>query len=336
MFENIEFANPEFLYLLIISPLMIVWYILRKRRQSPTISVSSTDGFKAASATFRQRLRHLLPVFRALAAALFIIVLARPQTSSTNKSVKTEGIDIVIALDVSTSMLAEDFKPNRIEAAKKYAREFIEERQNDRIGLVVFSGESFTQCPVTIDHNVLKNLFGSVKSGMIEDGTAIGMGLATAVNRLKETESKSKVVILLTDGVNNTGFIAPQTAADIASTYGIRVYTIGIGSKGKAPFPFKMRTWSGKVVTRYQNVDVKIDEEILKSIANTTNGKYFRATNNKALRNIYQEIDKLEKTKIDVSYYSRFDEKFLPFAIAGAILFLLEILLRYTVFRSLP
>jgi Ca-activated chloride channel family protein len=245
--------------------------------------------------------------------------------------VNTEGIDITIALDISTSMLAEDFKPNRLEAAKKAATEFINARINDRIGLVVFSSTSFTQCPITFDHDVLKNLFKSVKSGMIEDGTAIGMGLATAVDRLKDSKAKSKVIILLTDGINNTGIVAPLTAAEIAKTYGVRVYTIGVGTKGKAPYP--MQTPFG---TQYVNVDVQIDEDVLRKIASTTNGKYFRAVGNKALENIYKEIDKLEKTKIDESVFSRKTEEFLPLAIIAGALLLFEVLFRYFYLRKIP
>jgi len=233
--------------------------------------------------------------------------------------------------DVSTSMLAEDLKPNRIDAAKKTAEEFIAARDNDRIGLVVFAGESFTQCPVTIDHDILINLIDDIHSGMIEDGTAIGMGLATSVSRLQNSDAKSKVIILLTDGVNNKGFVAPLTAAEIAEEFGIKVYTIGVGTKGKAPYPVQTRFG-----TRYQNVDVEIDEAMLRDIAEATNGKYFRATDNKGLKEIYEQIDKLEKTEIDVSSFTRYSEEFKPFLIAALLLFGLELLLRYTVFRTFP
>jgi Ca-activated chloride channel family protein len=326
-----KFANPEFLWLFVIIPLMILWYIFRLKKQNASFIVPSNLGFVNSIPSFRQRLRHLLLVFRILSFSLIIIALARPQTSSSRQSVSTEGIDIVLALDVSTSMLAEDFKPNRIEAAKKYAMDFIDKRINDRIGLVIFSGESFTQCPITIDHAVLKNLFEPIKSGMIEDGTAIGMGLATAVSRLNESKAKSRVIVLLTDGVNNTGVIAPITAAEIAKTYGIRVYTIGIGTHGTAPYPIK--TSFG---IQYRNMDVDIDENILKDIAKETNGKYFRATGNKALEEIYNEIDSLEKTKIDVAIFNRFTEKYLLFALAGFILLILEMLFRYLYFKTVP
>ncbi len=328
---GIQFANPEYFYLLLIIPLMIAWYIFRLEKKAPSIKVSTFAGFGQSKTTFRQVARHSLFVLRVIGVGLLITALARPQSSSEKKSVTTEGIDIVIALDVSTSMLAEDFKPNRLGAAIKTAMEFVDSRPDDRIGLVVFAGESYTQCPVTIDHDILKNLFASIKPGVITDGTAIGMGLSTAVSRLKDSKAKSKVIILLSDGENNAGFIAPETASDIAKTFGIRVYTIGVGSRGKAPYPFD--TPFGK---QYRNIDVKIDEALLKSIAGNTNGQYFRATNNKTLEQIYKKIDKLEKTKIDVAYFSKHTEKFLPWAIAAALLLLLEILLRNTVFRSLP
>ncbi|MFC2129915.1 VWA domain-containing protein [Bacteroidota bacterium] len=325
------FANPEWFYLLIIIPLLIAWYILRHKRQQPELKVSTTEGFEISKPTWKVRFRHIIFVLRIIAFSLIIIVLARPQTTSSRKNIRTEGIDIVMALDISTSMLAEDFKPNRLEAAKRTAVDFIDERIDDRIGLVVFAGESFTQCPVTIDHDVIKNLFKDLKTGMIEDGTAIGMGLATSVNRLKESKAKSKVIILLTDGVNNTGIISPQTAAEIAQSFSIRVYTIGVGTRGFAPYPVQT-PWG----MRRQNMEVKIDEDLLKQIATLTGGKYFRATNNKALRNIYKEIDKMEKTRVDVSIYSRKTEEFLPFAIVAAFAFLLELLLRFLVFRNIP
>jgi len=334
MFDNIQFANPDFFYLFLILPVLIFWYFFRHKKNLPTLMVSTAEGFKQLDKTLRQRLIHLPFFIRVLVLSLLIIVLARPQTSSSSRTVKTEGIDIVMSLDISTSMLAEDFKPNRLEAAKKTALKFTEDRINDRIGLVVFAGQSFTQCPITFDHDVLKNLFESIKSSdkmAVEDGTAIGMGLATAVDRLKDSKAKSKVVILLTDGVNNTGIVAPITAAEIAKTFDIRVYTIGVGTKGKAPYP--MMTPFGK---QYVNVDVQIDEDVLKEISSITGGRYFRATGNKGLEKIYAEIDKLEKTKIDESIFSRKTEEFLPFALAAAGLFLLELLLRYVYLRRIP
>jgi Ca-activated chloride channel family protein len=268
---------------------------------------------------------------RSLAFALLVVVLARPQSVDSWRNTTTEGIDIVLALDISTSMLAEDLKPNRLEAAKSIASSFIAGRDNDNIGLVVFAAESFTQCPLTTDHAVLMNLFGSIQSGMIEDGTAIGLGLANAVSRIKESQAKSKVIILLTDGTNNRGEIDPITAAELAKTFGIRVYTIGVGTIGKAPYPF--RTANGVV---YQNIDVVIDEEPLKQIAGMTGGVYFRATDNTKLQGIYQEIDQLEKTKIEVQEYSKREEEYRPFALWALFLLVLEFSLRLFVLRSLP
>jgi Ca-activated chloride channel homolog len=329
--SDMNFANPEFLYLLIAIPLLIAWYILKYRKKYPALKVSTLKGFAGTSPTLRQRLFFMPFALRVIILALLIIALARPQTTSRSSEIKTEGVDIVITLDVSTSMLAEDLKPNRIDAAKKYAMEFVDRRIDDRIGLVIFSGESFTQCPITIDHDILKNLFKDVESGMIQDGTAIGMGLATAVNRLKDSKAKSKVVILLTDGVNNAGFVAPGTAAEIAKTFGIRVYTIGVGTKGKAPYPFQ--TPFG---VQYRNIDVQIDEPVLNEIADITNGKYFRATNNKALEKIYAEIDEMEKTEIDETVFSTYHEEFFPYALAAGILFVIEMLFRYLVFKRIP
>lgn len=329
--SDINFANPEFFWLFLFIPVLTLWYIFRNKKMFGSIKVSSFGAYSEIKPSFRQRARHLVHLLRIASIALFIVALARPQSKSTRETIETEGIDIVMSLDVSTSMLAEDFKPNRIEAAKELSTKFIEERPNDRIGLVVFAGESFTQCHVTIDHKILQDLLSNIESGMIADGTAIGMGLATSVNRLKESKSESKVVILLTDGVNNTGFVAPQTAAEIASGFDIRVYTIGVGTKGKAPYP--VQTPFG---IRYRNVDVQIDEDILKEIADVTGGQYFRATDNESLQGIYEEIDRLEKTRIDVAVFNKYTEEFLPFAIAAIILLALEILLRNTWLRSMP
>jgi Ca-activated chloride channel family protein len=334
MFNAFEFAKPDFLYLLLLLPFVIAWYWWKHKTADPVLTVSVSKAMASGGRSFRQSLVHLPFILRIIIFVLLVIVLARPQSSSTNRTVTTEGIDIVISLDISTSMLAEDFKPNRLEAAKKTALEFIDARINDRIGLVVFAGQSFTQCPITFDHAVLKNLFQSIKSAdkmSIEDGTAIGMGLATAVDRLKDSRAKSKVIILLTDGVNNTGIVSPLTAADIAKAFNIRVYTIGVGTRGKAPYP--VMTPFGK---QYMNVDVEIDESVLKQIAETTGGKYFRATGNKALENIYKEIDKLEKTKIDEAVFTRKTEEYYPFALAAAFLLLLDLLLRFVYLRKLP
>lgn len=328
--NGIRFAQPLFLYLLVLIPVMVAFYLLKQQRASASLRMPGLQPFANASKTFRHYLRHILFVFRTLAVTLLIIVLARPQTSDKFQDMSTEGIDIVLALDISGSMLAQDFRPNRIEAAKNVATEFISGRPYDRIGLVVFSGESFTQCPLTTDHAVLINLLREVQSGMIEDGTAIGMGLATAVNRIKDSEAKSKVIILLTDGVNNRGEIAPATAAGIAKTYGIRVYTIGVGTQGVAPYP--VQTPYG---TQYQDMQVEIDETILREIAQTTGGKYFRATDNDKLIQVYNEIDKLEKSKIDVKQFSRKEEKFLLPALIAFCLLLFEVLARNTIFKNL-
>lgn len=263
--------------------------------------------------------------------ALFIVALARPQSTSSRQDVSIEGIDIVMALDVSGSMLAMDLKPDRLEAAKEVASEFISGRENDRFGLVIFSGEAFTQAPLTTDHQVVKNLFKDVKSGMIEDGTAIGDGLATAVNRLKDSKAVSKVIILLTDGVNNMGSLDPLSSAEIAKMYGIRVYTIGVGTEGTAPYP--VQTPFG---VRTQYVEVKIDEALLQQVAELTEGRYFRATSNQKLREIYNEIDQLEKSKIDVTEFKKKKEEFFDFALLGFLIIIFEIVLRYTVFRSTP
>jgi Ca-activated chloride channel family protein len=282
--------------------------------------------------TFRLYLRHVPFVLRLLTVTCIIIALARPQSTNSWNTSTTEGIDIMMTLDISSSMLAEDLKPNRLEAAKEVAATFISGRQTDNIGLVVFAAESFTQCPLTTDHAVLLNLLKDVQCGVIEDGTAIGHGLATSVSRLKDSNAKSKVIILLTDGTNNRGEIAPTTAAELAQAYGIRVYTIGVGSKGTAPYPFP--TVGGGI--RYQNIPVEIDENVLTKIAQMTDGQYFRATNTAALKRIYEEINQLEKTKMSVQEYSKKQEEYGLFAFAGLVLLLLEMLLRYTVLRRIP
>lgn len=328
---DITFANPKWLYLLVLILPIIAYYIFRQMNANASVQLSSLKGFKGATNNLKSYLRHLLFVFRILAITLLIIVLARPQSTNRWENQSTEGIDIILSLDISSSMLAEDFKPNRISAAKDVAVEFVSGRPDDRIGLVVFSGESFTQCPLTTDHAVLINLFKDIKSGMIEDGTAIGLGLANAVSRLKDSKAKSKVIILLTDGVNNQGEIDPLTAAEIAKTFGIRVYTIGVGTMGTAPYP--VQTAFG---VQYQNMEVKIDEDVLTQIAQMTDGKYFRATNNQKLVEIYKEIDALEKSKIEVKQYSKKQEEYLFFALAAALLLLLEILLRNTYLRTVP
>jgi Ca-activated chloride channel homolog len=328
---DITFANPLWLYLLILIIPIIVFYIFRQMNASASVQLSSLKGFQGVTNNLKTYLRHLLFIFRILAITLLIIVMARPQSTNRWENVSTEGIDIILSLDISSSMLAEDFKPNRISAAKDVAIEFVSGRPDDRMGLVVFSGESFTQCPLTTDHAVLINLFKDIKSGMIEDGTAIGLGLANAITRLKDSKAKSKVIILLTDGVNNQGEIDPITAAEIAKTFGIRVYTVGVGTMGTAPYP--VQTPFG---VKYQDMEVKIDEEGLAQIAQMTDGKYFRATNNKKLAEIYTEIDQLEKSKIEVKEYSKKQEEYFLFALAAALFILLEVLLRNTYLRTVP
>jgi Ca-activated chloride channel family protein len=335
MFEGITFKNPELFYLLFVLIPMFAWYFFRQKRDNASIQVSNTKNVAKAPKTLRYFLRHSVFALQVLALVMIVVVLARPQSSTNWENVTTEGIDIVIALDISSSMLAQDFNPNRLEAAKNVAMEFISGREYDRMGLVVFSGEAFTQCPLTTDRAVLLNLFKDLKSGMIEDGTAIGNGLATAVARLKDSEAVSRVVILLTDGENNRGEVAPVTAAEIAKTFGIRVYTIGVGTRGTAPYPLQVQTPFG-IQTQIRDVEVKIDEETLTQIATISGGQYFRATNNTTLEEIYKEIDKLEKSKIEVREFSRKSEEYLPYAIAGVILIILSIVLKTTLFRNIP
>jgi len=328
--KGITFADPAFLWLLVLVPAIIAYYIFRQQKTVSSIRMPDANAFSNAGKSFRNWLRHVLFALRAASIAFLIIVAARPQKTDKFQDITTEGIDIILTLDISGSMLARDFKPDRLEASKNVATEFISGRPYDRLGLVVFSGESFTQCPLTTDHAVLINLMRELQSGMIEDGTAIGNGLATSVNRIKDSEAKSKVIILLTDGVNNRGEIAPATAADIAKTYGIRVYTIGVGSMGTAPYP--VQTPYG---VQYQNMPVEIDEAILREISEKTGGRYFRATDNNKLVQVYSEIDKMEKSKIDVRQFTRREEKFMiPAAIAFALL-ALEILLRLTLYKNI-
>ena len=326
------FANPTYLYLLLLLVPLIGWYIYKLHKSQASLQVSSSEAFQLpGTSSWKVYMRHLPFVLRMLAIALLIVVLARPQSTNSWQNSSTEGIDIVMAMDISTSMLAEDLKPNRLEAAKDVAASFINGRQNDNIGLVVFAAESSTQCPLTIDQGVLMNLFKDIQPGIIQDGTAIGLGLANAVSRIKDSQAKSKVIILLTDGVNNTGEIAPVTAAEIAKTFGIRVYTIGVGTQGEAPYPIP--TAFG---VQYQNVPVEIDEQVLKQIASTTGGQYFRATDNSSLKEIYSEIDQLEKTKISVQEFSKKQEEYKNWALLVFALLLIEVLLRNTVLRNIP
>ena len=325
------FANPNYLYLLLLLIPMIGWYVYKLSKSQASLQVSSSEAFEAPGAvSWIVYLRHVPFVLRMVAVALLIVILARPQSTNSWSNSSTEGIDIMLAMDISGSMLAQDLKPNRLEAAKDVAASFINGRPNDNIGLVVFAAESFTQCPLTTDHTVLLNLFKDVQPGIIQDGTAIGLGLANAVSRIKDSQAKSKVIILLTDGVNQ-GEIAPVTAAEIAKTFGVRVYTIGVGTQGKAPYPFQ--TAFG---VQYMDVDVEIDEPTLKQIAATTGGQYFRATDNASLKEIYSEIDKMEKTKISVQEYSKKQEEYKNWAILLFSLLLVEILLRNTLLRNIP
>jgi len=331
-----EFANKEYLFLLLLLVPYIIWYMMYRKKTEPTMRMSDTFAFRYAPRSWKVMLLPLSMILRIVAFAMIILVLARPQTHNSWNNKSVEGIDIMLAMDVSGSMLAEDLKPNRIEAAKQVAAEFIVGRPNDNIGLSIFAGEAFTQCPMTTDHASLLNLLHGVRTdlatrGLIEDGTAIGMGLANAVSRLKVSKAKSKVVILLTDGSNNRGDISPMTAAEIAKSLGIRVYTIGVGTNKVAPYPMPV---AGGV--QYVNIPVEIDSKTLSDIAAATEGDFYRATNNKELQNIYKEIDKLEKSKLSVKTYSKRYEAYQPFAIAAVLLLLLEILLRITIFRKLP
>ena len=327
--NNYLFINSEFFYLLIIPFVYTIWYFFKKRNINSEILFSNLGPLNKTK-TLKNKLRNLPQILNIIAICLLIIALARPQSSTNWEESTTEGIDIVLSMDISGSMLAEDLKPNRLEASKNVAMDFISKRVNDRIGLVIFSGESFTQCPLTTDHNVLINLFKDVKSGMVEDGTAIGMGLATAVNRLKDSDAISKVIILLTDGVNNKGVVAPFTAAEIAKKFGIRVYTIGVGSEGYAPYPFQ--TPFG---IQYQDVEVQIDEETLQNIATVTDGKYFRATNNSKLKEIYKDIDKLEKSKIEITEFHKRSEEFSSFAIPAFLILLFGFILEKTYLKQI-
>lgn len=324
------FQNPGYLFLLLLLIPVIAWYIIEIRKSDASLQISSHKSIRTFPKSFRIYLLHVPFALRVAAIVLLTIALARPQLSNSWRKESTEGIDIMMALDISGTMQAEDLKPNRLEAAKNVASEFVLSRPNDNIGLVVFAGESFTQCPLTIDHTVLINLFKGVKFGMIEDGTAIGLGLANAVNRIKDSQAKSKVIILLTDGSNNRGDIAPATAAEIARTFGIRVYAIGVGSHGQARVP--VQTPMG---TQYMMMDSEFDEATLKEIAQTTGGEYFRATNNNSLREIYQEIDQMEKTKIRVHEFSKKTENFFVFVLLAFVCLLTEILLRNITLKSI-
>lgn len=329
----IQFANPGFLWLFLLYVPLIVWYVMKQHTADPTMKVSTTSPFSAMRTSWKYYLRHVVFVVRLAAIGCLIIIISRPQTHDSWSTSETEGTDIIVSLDVSTSMLAQDFKPNRFEAAKDVAAQFVSGRETDNIGLVIFAGESFTQVPLTTDKAVLVNYIQDMKIGMLEDGTAIGDGIATAINRIKDGKAKSKSIILLTDGSNNTGVVAPLTAAEIAKRLGIKIYTIGVGKNGEALFPVGTNFY-GKM--EYQKLPVVIDEGTLKSIASATGGKYFRATSKNVLRQVFQEIDALEKTRMDVRNFSHTEDNYMPWAYLLLALVVLEILARYTVLRNIP
>ena len=331
MFDNLTFAYPYLLLFLVLVPVYFYYKTTKIKKKMPAVNYSSLTIIGRVPKNFKEKTWFIPELLRSLAVAAIIIALARPQSFTAGEDIYTEGIDIAMVLDISSSMLAEDFKPNRLEAAKKVTDEFIEGRTGDKIGLVVFSGESFTQCPLTIDYSVLRNLLKEIKSGMLEDGTAIGNAIANGVNRIKDSKVKSKVIILLTDGVNNAGQIDPLTAAKIAATFGIRIYTIGVGTLGQAPYPFQ--TPFG---IRYQMVPVEIDENLLRQVSDLTKGKYFRATNNSKLSEIYKEIDKLEKTKIEVTSYRNASERFHIWLILSLLLLFSEFVLNNSFYKKLP
>ena len=330
------FANSAYLLLMLLIIPCVIWYVLRGRKRRAAMSVPTVSMYGGMRKSWKYYLLHVPFILEMAAIVLLSLILARPQTTDRWQDTEIEGIDIMLAVDVSTSMLAEDLKPNRIEAAKQVASEFINGRPNDNIGLTIFAGEAFTQCPMTVDHAILLNMFQNVSSdiaakGIIEDGTAIGMGLANAISRLKDSQAKSKVIILLTDGSNNRGEISPTTAAEMAKSFGIRVYTIGVGTNGTAPYP--VQTAYGK---QYVNIAVEIDENVLRQIAQTANGQYYRATSDSKLKEVYDEIDKLERTKLQVKEFSKNQEEYQPLALALLLCLLAAILLKQTVLRTIP
>lgn len=332
MFDNIEFSNPQFFWLFLALPVAIAWYIWKRKKQTASVRISSIKGFKSSS-SFLAKLRPLLFILRLATLALIITALARPRNVEVSTKTKTtRGIDIVIAIDVSASMLAKDLRPNRLEALKKVAASFINGRPNDRIGVVEYAGESFTKTPITSDKSIVLSALKSIEyNNIIEGGTAIGMGLATGVNRLKDSKALSKVIILMTDGENNAGQIDPRIAAELSAEFGIKVYTIGMGTNGLALTPYSYNA-NGSFI--YQKAQVTIDEDLLKEIAKTTGGQYFRATNNEKLQEIYDEIDKLEKTDVEEFKYTNYEEKYRPLVLLAGLLLLIELLLKYTLFRS--
>lgn len=327
-----QFAHPQYLWLFLIFIPIIIWYIHKKVKSHPTLGVSTVSPYSKLPKSFKEYLLHFLFVLRMCVLACVIVIIARPQVRDSWRTSSTHGTDIVLAMDISSSMLARDFKPNRFEAAKEVASKFVSGREADNIGIVIFAGESFTAVPMTTDRPLLINYINDISMNMLEDGTAIGDGLATAINRIKDGKAKSKSIILLTDGSNNTGNVAPSTAAEIAKKFGIKVYTIGVGKNGEALFP--QQNMFGHI--EYVQMPVVIDEETLKNIASLTGGKYFRATNNNVLNEIFEEIDKLEKTEMDVKNFSHTEDNYMPWAILALVLFLLEIVMRNTILRTIP
>jgi Ca-activated chloride channel family protein len=330
--KEVNFLNPAFLLLLVLLPLLAFWYYKKYRKYYATLRMPTLEPVRGVT-SWRGRGRASLPIFRGLAFVALVIALARPQLTMKEEEVKANGIDIMLVMDLSSSMLAQDFQPDRLEVSKRVAADFVEKRPYDRIGLVVFAGEAFTQCPLTTDHRIIKEFLASLECGILEDGTAIGMGLATGVNRLKDSKVKSKIAILLTDGVNNAGYVKPITAAEIAQQYAVKVYTIGVGTMGDALTPVSRRS-DGRYI--FGLARVEIDEPLMRQIAEMTGGQYFRATTAESLEQIYDQIDKLEKTEIEVTSLKRSSEEFYKFAAAGLILLLLEMVLRYSIFRTIP
>lgn len=328
-----QMLHPNWLWLFLLYLPLIAWYVYNHRKAYPTLRVSTTQPFDALPRGARAWLTHLPFVLRMAALGCLIIILCRPQTHDSWSTSDVEGTDIIVAMDVSTSMLAKDFSPNRMESAKKVATQFVAARQHDNIGLVLFAGESFTQVPMTMDNATLVNAIGQIKMGLLEDGTAIGDGIATSINRIKDGKAKSKSIILLTDGSNNTGVVAPLTAAQIARQYGIKIYTIGVGSNGTAPYPVAI-DYAGNI--QYQTMPVVIDEATLQKIAAATGGKYFRATSGSVLRQVFKEIDSLEKTHLDVQRFTHTEDHYMPWALALLFLLVLATILDYTVLRHIP
>ncbi len=331
-FRNIEFINSWWLYLLLLLPVLIWWHFWRLKDQQTYLTISSTKPIRGL-VSIRTRLYPYLPILSMVAFIALVLALARPQLSLKEEEVKAEGIDIVMVMDISSSMLAQDFQPDRLSVSKEVAKSFIDKRLYDRIGLVVFAGESYTQCPLTTDHRIVKDFLDGLQCGLLEDGTAIGMGLASAVNRVKESKAKSKVIILLTDGVNNSGYIKPMTAAEIAKELDTKVYTIGVGSRGQALSPVQRRS-DGRYIFGMANVE--IDERLLNEIALLTGGTYYRATDAESLNAIYSEIDALEKTEMEITTFKRYSDEYRPFLLFGMILFLIDVLLRMTLFKTIP